>query len=198
VAQPMDVRACRFTGKPMGLVGRADRGRRRELAVDRHGGLQRDKRTAMLNPVGKSIVEASCPLRRCGGRISYYNLDSSRPKFGETSTADQGIRIHGGNYTASDIRCDQRVGTGAGAALVRAGFKGDVRGCALRSMSQGGGLLQSGDLSVIALVIVVRTFAEDCAVANQHTADRRIGRGEANGLLREIQGALQVTFIVRE
>jgi len=152
----------------------------------------------MLYPVGKGIVEVSRPLRQRRSRIGYDDFDPSRPKFGETASADQGIRVHSGNYTASDPGCGERVGTGASATLVRAGFKSDVSGCALCGMSQGGGLLQSGDLSVIALVIVVRTFAEDCAVANQHAANRRIGRGEANGLLREIQGALQVTFIVRE
>src|SRR5580698_5094624 len=105
----MDVRACRFTGKPMGLVCCTDRGRGSELAVDRHGGLQSDERTAMLNPMGKGIVEASCPLRQCGSRIGHYDFDPRRLKLGETASADQGIRVHSGNYTASDPRCDERV-----------------------------------------------------------------------------------------
>ena len=83
------------------------------------------------------------------------------PEFGESLAADERVGVDGGDDAAGDVGGYKCVGTGAGAAVVSAGFEGDVGGCAVHVMVEGSGLLEGGDLGVVARVVEVSAFADD-------------------------------------
>ena len=49
-------------------------------------------------------------------------------ELGDALAADEGVGIDGGDDAAGDLGVDEGVGAGAGAAVVAAGFEGDVGG----------------------------------------------------------------------
>jgi hypothetical protein len=61
------------------------------------------------------------------------------------------------------------------------------------------GQLERHDLGVVALVVVVRAFAEDGLAACDYAADGRIWRGQTESFVREVECAGEKAFVmVRE
>ena len=77
--------------------------------------------------------------------------------------------------------------------MVAARLQGDVGSCAASLCAC---LLEGDDLGVVEVVVQVRAFADDLAVTHQHAADLGIGRGQPDGRLREVEGALHVSFVL--
>ncbi len=59
--------------------------------------------------------------------MSQLHLHAGSVKFLEAQPTDERVGIDGGDDAARDLRGDQGVGTGAGTAVMRAGFQRDVR-----------------------------------------------------------------------
>jgi hypothetical protein len=62
-----------------------------------------------------------------------------------------------------------------------AGLKGHISG---RTLGQRACLLKGHHLGVVAAIILMEAFPHHVVAAYQHAADRRVGRGEADGPLR--------------
>ncbi len=128
---------------------------------------------------------------------SEVDFDVGGAEFGEALAADERVGIDGGDDAARDAGGDEGVGAGAGAAVVGAGFEGDVGGCAVDVVAESGGLLEGGDLGVVAGVVEVCAFAEECVVEREDAAYGGVGAGEGCGFAREVEGAGEVEFVLR-
>jgi len=80
------------------------------------------------------------------GGVEENDFDVGGAEFGEALTADERVGIDGGDDAADDAGGDERVRAGAGAALVGAGFEGDVGGGAADVVVEGCGLFEGGVL----------------------------------------------------
>ena len=80
--------------------------------------------------------------------------------------------------------------------MVRAGFEGDVRGCTTHAMAKPGCLFEGGNLCVIAVLVDVRTFSEDCFSVRKNAANGGIGRRHADGSLSKIKRSFEKTFVL--
>jgi hypothetical protein len=61
----------------------------------------------------------------------------------------------------------------------------------------GGGVLEGGDLGVVAEVVEVFAFADDLVVVDEDAADGGVGRGEGGSGLGESEGVLEVEIVLR-
>jgi hypothetical protein len=109
--------------------------------------------------------------------------------------ADQRVGIDGGDDAAGDFGGDERVGAGAGAAVMAAGLEGDVGGGAFYGVAVRGGLLEGDDLGVVSGVVKVGAFADDFSFVYEDAAHLGIGTGEADGLAGELYGALHEVLV---
>src|SRR5690606_29118594 len=80
----------------------------------------------------------------------------------------------------------QGIGTGRGAAVMAAGFQGDVGGGAARPVA---GLTQGMHLGMWLTGLGVPAFADDLAALHDDAADPWIGMGGIQPLARQLQGA---------
>ncbi len=185
VAEELRVGAGRGAGDPVWRGGCAGGSRRREFAVDGERGFERDEGTAMLNGEGEGVVKAASLLGQGMGGIEEVDFDVGGAEFGKALSADEGVRVNGGDDAAGDACGNECVGTGAGTAVVRARFEGDVGRGSANAVVESGGLLEGCDLGVVARVVVVRALTEDDVVAGENAADAGVGAGEGSGFLRE-------------
>ena len=96
------------------------------------------------------------------------------------------VGIDCGDDAAGDAGGDKRVGAGSGAAVVRAGFEGNVSGCAANVVAASGSVFEGGYFGVVACVVEVCAFAEGFVAACEHAADGWIGRSETDGVACEL------------
>ena len=82
-------------------------------------------------------------------------------RLGDAAAGDLRVGVGGGDDDASDAGGDEGVGAGRGAAVVRAGLKGDVGGCAMRVMALGGSLFEGYDFGMVAGFVEVGSAAYD-------------------------------------
>lgn len=186
-------------GQPVGLVGFAGCGWRSEFAVYREGRLEGDEGLSVLDKVGEGVVQLSGRSFEC----SYEDFDACRAKFGDALAAYLGVGVLGGDDAACDTGGDEGVGAGAGAALVAAGFERDVGGGSGGADATLGGLLESDDLGVVAVVVDMRAFTNDLGgaspgrCAGEDATYLRIWRCQADSLGGERQGSLHEEFVLR-
>jgi hypothetical protein len=107
--------------------------------------------------VSEGFVEVACWLLE----DSNGNVDSGRAQLFDATAADEWIWIAGGDDDAGDSGGDEGVGAGAGAAVMAAGLEGDISGGTARGVAEGSGLLESGYLGVVVVVVKVCAFADD-------------------------------------
>jgi len=117
-------------------------------------------------------------------------------------TADLRVGVLSGDDAAGDAGGDDSVGAGAGAAMMTAGLEGDVGGGAAGREASGGGLFESDDLGVVAVVVEVRALADDfgCAASGgrlgEDTAYLGVRGGEADALAGKREGPLHEDFVL--
>ena len=185
VAEELNFVTRGWAGEPEGLFGGAVCGRWGEFAVGRERGFEGDERTSMLNEMGEGVV-LPARLILLDAEVDF---DAGVAKFLHASAADERVGVEGGDHGAGYAGGDERVGAGRCAAVVRAGFEGDVGGGALGADAASCRLFEGDDLGVIALLVEVRTFADDEIFAGEDAADLRVGTGERGGLGGEVEGS---------
>ena len=109
-------------GDPLALAGAGG-----DAAVERCGKLEGDHRAAKPEARKEALLEGlGLGLQEADG-----DVDASGAKAGGPGAIDPGVGIGAGDDDAGDTRRYQSVGAGRGAAVMAAGFEGDVGGAAL-------------------------------------------------------------------
>jgi len=80
--------------------------------------------------------------------------------------------------------------------VVGAGFQGNVGGCAADVIPESSGLLEGGDLGVIACFVDVGAFSEGEVVAGEDAAYGWVGAGEGGGFTCECERAGEVELVL--
>ena len=129
------------------------------------------------------------------------DFDSGGAESGDALTAHLRVGVLCGDDAAGDAGFDESVGAGRGAAVMAAGFEGDIGGGTLCGDASCGGLFECDDFSVVAVGIEMCSFADDlwCAgrrVFCENAADLWIGRSEAYGLGGESEGSLHECLVL--
>jgi len=78
----------------------------------------------MLNEVGEGVVQVACLLLEDANG----DFDACGAESFDALAADPGVGVLGGDDAAGDTSFDERVGAGWSAAVMAAGFEGDVGG----------------------------------------------------------------------
>jgi len=145
----------------------------------------------VLDEVGEGVVEvAGWLLEDAEG-----DFNAGGAKFGDSLATDLRVRVFGGDYGSGDAGGDEGVGAGAGSSVVGAGLEGDVGGGSGDVVAAFAGLLEGGDLGVVALVVEVSAFADDLVFFDEDAAYLRIGRGEGDGFMGEGERPLHEGFV---
>ena len=110
----MHVGACRLAGNPLAFaVGKC------RFTVERGSQFEGDERT----PRGDAAEETTVERLRFGLADAFGNGNPRRLQAGDTLPGNERVRVAAGDDNAGDASGNQRVGTGRGAALMRAGFE---------------------------------------------------------------------------
>ena len=144
---------------------------------------------------GEGVVEVAGLLGERMKRIEEMDFDVGGEEFVEACSGDERVGVEGGDDAAVDASGDQCIRAWAGAAVVGAGLEGDVCGCAVEVVVESGGLLECGDLCVVARVVEVRAFSEDDVAAGDDAADGGIWRCEGCGVACEIEGSFEEAMV---
>ncbi len=163
IAQPMNHVTRVGAADPTRIAG--DRG---DLAVERGGELQRNKRQMPGNEFDKGFIQrGALALVQAG---SHANTGS--PQTREASPGDQAIGIfHPGNHFF-DARADQRIRARRRSPLVAARFQVYIQG---RSTRFGTRALERDDLGVVGSGKPMVAHGHDALSAHKHGADHGIG-----------------------
>jgi hypothetical protein len=100
--------------------------------------------------------------------------------------------LHCGD-NSGNVCGDDGFGARAGAAGVITGFESDVESCATGAFA---GLFERDDFRVVAPIVLVEAFAENCAVFYDYAADGWVGAGEADAFAREVQRVFHESNVV--
>ena len=104
---------------------------------------------------------------------------------------------HGRNHTGDACR-SQRVATRPGAALVGAGLKGHPGGRALHAVTALRCIAQSHDFGMRPTRPLGVSFAQERAIwLGNHAAHARVGRGQPQRLVCQLQCPLQGVWVSR-
>jgi len=177
VAEELNLLSGSGAGEPVRLIGEARGGWGSKFAVDGERGLEGDKGSFVLDEVGEGFVEVAGLLledAECD-----FNVGGAESL--DALATDMGVGVLRGDDAAGDAGFDECVGTGWGAAVVAAGFEGDVGGGAPGGDVALSGLLEGDDLGVVAVVVEVGAFADDygcfslMGLADEDTANLGVG-----------------------
>ena len=127
-----------------------------------------------------NLAKPSLSLRAVLLENPEVHLHPCRTKPGDALTVNHWVGVGGCHHHACDPRGYQCVCTWPGSSLVAAGFQGHIRS---RPPGHWACLVQGNNLRVIAAVILMKALTHQSVVPDQHTADRRVGRGQTDGLL---------------
>ena len=161
----------------------------RELAVERESGLQRDEWFLPPNVARESFVEALCWFFLHAAD----NFDSSSAKTLETTAFRRGIRILHRSNDPRDARGDDCFGAWTGAAGMIARLKRDVERRALRFSSSS---FERHDFRVISILVLMKSLADDFAVAHNDAADRGVRARETHAFAREVERVVHEANVV--
>jgi len=194
VTEALDFGASSGTREPMWLIGVAGGWWGSELTIDRERGLQGDEGGSGLDEVSEGFVEAAGRLLE--GTESDFDVGGA--ELCDALPADERVGVFGGDDDADDSGGDQRVGAGAGAAMVGAGFEGDVGGGTSGREASRGCHFERDDLGMVAVVVEMRAFADDAVlIVDEDAAYLRVGGGKGGRLSRELESSLHEDFVLR-
>jgi hypothetical protein len=170
VAEALDFFSGLGTGEPVRLVGSAGLLGGSEIAVDREGGFEGDEGSVMLDEVGEGVVEVAGWLLK----DSEGDFDPGGAESSDALAADLRVRVFGGDDDSCDARCYKGVGAGASSSVMGTGLEGDVSGRSGWINAAFMGLLEGGDLGVVAVGVEMRAFCDDLVVSDEDAAYLRI------------------------
>lgn len=150
----------------------------------------------MLNKVSEGFVELACLLGQRIGGIEQKDFDVGVAEVSDAAATDEGIGVYGGYNAAGDTSGDERVGAGTGTAVMNAGLKRNVGGCAAEIVVERCCLLERGDLCVVARVVEVGTFAKDGGIVRENTTNGGIWRGKTDGVVSKLECSLHEAFVL--
>ena len=154
----------------------------RGLAVERGRGLEAQPRPTADHARDETDVE----FAGFGFLNAGHDIDARVAQQGEATTGDQRVRVfHRGDDTG-DAGLDQCFGAGRGAAVVGAGFEGDVGGCAAGPLARH---REGVDFGMGLAGTVMPAFTDHFAVLHDHAADAGIGCGGEQPAFRQFEGA---------
>ena len=174
----MHVGACRFTRNPLAFaVGK------RRFTVERGGEFEGNERASRGDAAEKTAVERL----RFFFTNTFSNFDARCLQAGDALPGDERVGVAAGDDDAGDTGGNQRVGTGRGAALMRAGFEADVGG----SATGGGARFAQGVRFGVRLTGAdVKAFADGFTAFDDHAADARVRCGGEDALSCQFEGGL--------
>jgi len=129
------------------------------------------------------------------------DLDACCAQFRESLAAHLRIRVLGCYDAAADSCCYERIGAGSGAAVMAAGFEGDVGRGSFGGETALHSLLEGYDLRVVAVGVEVCAFADDFGMTavgwclGEDTAHLWIWRCQSYGLGCELEGSVHEAFV---
>ena len=174
----MHVGARRFAGNPLAFaVGECG------FAIERGGEFDGNKRA----PCGDAAEETTVEHLRFFFADTFGNVNARRLQAGDALSGNERVGVAAGDDDAGDTGGNQRVGTGRGAALMRAGFEADVGGSATCS---GARFAQGVRFGVRLTGADVKAFADGFTAFDDHAADARVRCGGENALLCLKEGGL--------
>ena len=154
MSQPMHLLARLGPGQPVCGSALARRRGWGKVPIDRDRRFEGDQRSAVLDETGEREVQVA----GCGFTDPKCDGEAGGAHPGQTPAAYQRVRIRGGDDTASDSGGDQGIGTGAGATVVRTGFKRDEGGSTTGIAAVCHGLFERDDFGVILFFLDMWTF----------------------------------------
>jgi len=154
----------------------------RGAAVQAHRELHAQPRPAALH----ARQEAAVDLARLRFHQADRHLDPRRAQALVTGAVHLRERIAHRTDHACHAGFDQRIGTGRGAAGMRAGLERDVGGGATRAIARGA---QREHFGMRLPGTRVEAFADHLAIAHQHAAHHRVRLGRVRAALGEPQRA---------
>ena len=174
--QPVGLQSGRFARDPPGLPVR-----RRDLAVERHGRLERDVRPALRHRAEERAVQ--------GAGLGLPDADrhphARRLEPRQAAPCDLVKGVGAGRDHARHSGPHERVRARRRAAEVRARLEGHVAGGALRGRA--GGLERHG-LGVGSPGPEMSAFPDHALALDQHRPDHRVRRGPTEALRGEPEG----------
>jgi hypothetical protein len=107
--------------------------------------------------------------------IEEADFDVGGAEFGQALTADERVGVDGRDDAAGYTGSDECVGAGTGAAVMGAWLEGDIGCRAVGVVAESSGLLEGGDLGVVARVVEVRAFTDDGVAVHKNAAHGGVG-----------------------
>ena len=174
----MHVGARRFAGNPLAFaVGECG------FAIERGGEFDGDKRA----PCSDAAEETAVERLRFFFADAFGDVNTRRLQAGDALSGNERVGVAAGDDDAGDASGNQRVGTGRGAALMRAGFEADVGGGA----TGGGARFAQGVRFGVRLTGAdVKAFADGFTAFDDHAADTRVRCGGEDALSCQFEGGL--------
>ena len=180
----MHVGARRFAGNPLAFaVGECG------FAIERGGEFDGNKRASC----GDAAEETTVEHLRLFFTNTFSNFNASRLQAGDALSGNERVGVAAGDDDAGDTGGNQRVGTGRGAALMRAGFEADVGGGATGGSAR---FAQGVRFGVRLTGADVKAFADGFTAFDDHAADARVRGGGEDALSCQFEGGLHPGFIL--
>ena len=180
----MRVQPCRFTGDPLAVAIC-----QRSAAIKRGGEFQGDEGAACANAAEEAAIEGG----GFGLAHVFANGDASGAQAGNALTGHKRVGVAAGNNGAGDTSGDERIGAGRGAAMMRAGFEGDVGSGTTGGVAR---CAQGVCFGVWFASVLVPAFADGNVVFDEDAADAWVRGGGVETAPREVQRALHPVGIV--
>jgi hypothetical protein len=179
-------RAAVLTADPLGVPGS-----RRDLAVERHRGLEEHPRSPDASVLAKGLVEQP----RAGGQLAvgHHDLDAFVAQDAQPASRSLLGRVVGGDDHAPDARREDGGGARRRLALVAARLQRDVQRRVGEVLDAAG--LDRVDLRVRGAVAFVPALSEHLPGARDDRADDRIGLDLPRAALRELDRSRQVQLV---
>ena len=159
------VQPCRCAGDPL-TIAICQRG----AAIKRGGEFQGDEGAACADAAEEATIE--------GGSFSLAHVfadgNAGGAQAGDALSSHKRVGVAAGDDGAGNTGGDERVGAGRGAAMMGAGFEGDVGGGATGGIAR---CAQGVYFGVWFAGILVPAFADGNVVFDEDAADARIGGG---------------------
>ncbi len=175
-AQALHIGACCRAGDPLAAAVAE-----RAFAVQAGPQLDRHPRPLLRHALDEALVQ----LGGLGGQQAMFGNHARRRQPRQTAPSHQRIGVGHRRHHAADASGNQRVGARRGAAVVAAWLQRHIGGGA---GGLGAGFGQRVHFGVRLTGAVVPAAAHQLAIAHQHAAHARIGRGGEEALGGQAQG----------
>jgi len=178
--------AAVLAADPLGVPGSC-----RDLAVERHRGLEQHPRPANPGVLSEGLVEQARPSRELA--VGDDHLDALVAEDPEAAARCLLGGVVRGDHHAPDAGLQDGLGARRGLALVAAGLQRHVQGGSAQILQPAG--LDRVDLRVGGSVAFVPALPKDRPVAGDDRANDRVGLDGPPPVVRELDGTGEVSLV---